>query len=169
MSDQASPIDPAAVLKWLYPRAKDRQIAMEILVEAIRVAHAQRPTSWAVSLKEEFIRINAGKAEVLALFADELHFIVDRTRVPARFGVDDQGPGLASIPGCAVIDLSPAEARKEMEAFRDGWHAAIRAAAMSARTCPYAKHHSRELLEYLRHHLKPDLAIPSPEVPSKLI
>lgn len=155
-------ISPAAVMNWLYPKAKDRRIAIEFLAEAIRVAHAQRETSWAVSLKEEFIRVNAGKAEVFALYPDELHFILDRTCVPTRFGLDDSGPGLRAIPGSAALDLSPAEALKEIEALREGWHAAIRTAAMSARTCPYAKHHSPALLNYLREQLGAEVLIPNP-------
>jgi len=142
-------------------------IALQLLAEGIRVAHAQRETSWALSLKDEFIRLNAGRAEVVALLPDEIHFIVDRTRVPARFGLDAQGPGLKAIPGCATIDLAPAEAVQEIEDIRAGWHSAIRAAAMSARTCPYAKHHSTELLRYLRTQLEPPQTVPEPKQVSR--
>ena len=118
---QQKVISPAEVMKWLYPKAKDRRIAIEFLAEAIRLTHAQRETSWSLSLAEDYIRLNAGRAEVIALHPDELHFIVDRTRVPTRFGLDDYGQGLKSIPGSAALDLSPAEARKEIEELRDGW------------------------------------------------
>ncbi len=163
-ADQQKVISPAEVLKWLYPRAKDRRIAVEFLAEAVRVAHAQRETSWSLTLAEKYIRLNAGRAEVLALYPDELRFIVDRTRVPTRFGLDDYGQGLKSIPGSAAIDLSPAEASKEIQELRDGWYTAIRAAAMSASTCPYAKHHSPALLAYLREQLGAGTSIPDPHV-----
>ena len=35
---------PAQVLKWLFPQAKVRKIAIQLLAEAIQVAHAQRET-----------------------------------------------------------------------------------------------------------------------------
>src|SRR5688572_16419179 len=107
-------MSPDLILKRLFPAAKDRTVAIALLHEAITVAHSQRPTSWAVTLRDGYVRLNAGRVETIALFPDTIHLLVDRSLVPRHFGLDDAPPGLKSVPDSAPIDLTPSEARQAL-------------------------------------------------------
>src|SRR4051794_38999302 len=105
-ADIDNTLKPQDVLGRLFPNRLQREFAIQVFDEAIRIAHAQNPRTWSVTLTREYARLNTGRVEVFALFPGMLHFVVDRNLLsnsPTRRNEQDV---YASIPRSTSIDLA---------------------------------------------------------------
>lgn len=160
-ADIDSSLEPEVVLGRLFTERQQREFAIQVFDEAIRIAHAQNPRTWSVTLTREFARLNTGRVEVFALFPGMLHFVVDRNLLSNSLQRGNERDVYASIPRSKSIDLGVEEARERLPQIRSAWHAAIRVGADSARAASYRRYHSDAFLSYLKSLGAADL--PSPE------
>ena len=84
---------------------------MEWMAKSIVIAHAISPRNWGITLFSDMVRLNVGKIEVLAYFADGVHCIIDSRNVPAvlrkRKDVElilESGGVLPSVPISGLLN-----------------------------------------------------------------
>ena len=76
-------LDSAAeVFDHLFPDSQVRHHCASAMAESVAIAHAEVPHGWGITLFTDMVRLNVGRIEVLAYFADMVHCIIDSQQVP---------------------------------------------------------------------------------------
>lgn len=131
-------------LQELWPISTVRRTASVLIATSIKVAHAEAPSSWELTLHPDFVRLNVGQIAVLDLYSDE-------ARVYAVHGVRPGGAGFERLPygqydavdadtecWACPLDYIDRIARR----FISQHHELIRIAARAKRVSPFKKSHS---------------------------
>ena len=82
MLDRTDPDETARILEHLFPEARIRSVCVATLADSIMAAHAAAPNGWGVTLSNALIRLNVGKIEVMSLYPDWIHVILDSLSFP---------------------------------------------------------------------------------------
>jgi hypothetical protein len=158
--EKADPKVAGEIIESLFEDPKDRQACLELLAEGIAYANQLGGSCWGVTLGKDFVRLNVGRVEVFALFQGMVHFVLDRSKVPERFGLSEAPDTYASLPRSITYNVFTDELPTYKDDLKPAWLAAIKGASASAKKCAYARYHSPGVIEYLRERGAPQL--PSP-------
>jgi hypothetical protein len=150
LTEKADPAIARQIIERLAEDPDHRAACLTLLAEGIEYAHGIGGQCWAVTLTKRFVRLNVGKVEVFAIFHGDVHYVLDRSKVPARYGLGDYPDHYASIPGSVLLDVPMESLALHQDALRSAWLAAIKSATRSAAKCIYRNSHSLGVLEYLR-------------------
>lgn len=82
MIDRTDPEETARTLKHLFPNPRIRSVCAAALADSLTAAHAAAPNGWGVTLSNALIRLNVGKIEVMSLYPDWIHVILDSRSFP---------------------------------------------------------------------------------------
>jgi predicted restriction endonuclease len=66
------------VFERLLPVPGERSVAVRLLVDTIRAAHEAGPSSWVVTLFDDYVRLNVGPVEVITVLAGALRVLLPR-------------------------------------------------------------------------------------------
>ena len=83
MLDRTTSESAAKVFGYLFPHPAIRHKCMQALADSITTAHSEAPHTWSITLFPDAVRLNIGRIEALAYFANTIHCIVDAKSVPA--------------------------------------------------------------------------------------
>ena len=158
--DKGDPAIARQIIEGLVEDPSERTSCLKLLAEGIEYAHGLGSSCWAVTLTKKFVRLNVGRVEVFAVFHDVVHFVLDRSKVPASFGLGAGPDRYASIPRSVLLDVATDQLASEQGALKSAWLAAVKSATRSAPKCIYWKSHSTGVLEYLRSTVAP--GVPNP-------
>lgn len=170
--DRINPESAFEVIQTLIPRKSDRQVCLEFLANSIEMAHSISPNCWGVTLKDDLIRLNVGKIEVVSFLSEILHCILDHDTIPKKLWKDeivnlftdehDLESGIyKSVPNSVACNMFVQDAKKVIPLIQDSHRVLVESAAQTGRHAMTKKAHSPAVIDYLSSFL--GRRIPKPE------
>jgi 5-methylcytosine-specific restriction protein A len=112
MIDRTDPNSADEVFASLFPDALIRQHCIRAMAESVEAA-SQAPNTWSITLFQKAVRLNVGRIEALAYFADWVHCIIDSESIPhglsqrpdVELHIEPNGV-LPSVPVSAACNFS---------------------------------------------------------------
>jgi 5-methylcytosine-specific restriction protein A len=152
--DRYDPRSVAHFFQHMWPAPAIARACAQLLATSIRVAHNAGENCWGVTLQPNFLRLNVGQVEVLALYADFARIIFEaplHQRVDRRYDIRiSQDPVYPAVPVSSGICLpSPTELATLPGVIVAAHEVFIKSAASYKRATPHKKGHSPAVLEYL--------------------
>lgn len=150
-------------LKELWPISTVRRTVSTLIATSIKVAHAEAPSSWELTLHPHFVRLNVGQVAVLDLYSDD-------ARVYAVHGVRPGGAEFERLPygQYDAVDAEtecwacpPESSGRIARRFISQHHELIRIAARAKGVSPFKKSHSPGVVTALAAICR--MALPEPD------
>ena len=169
--DRANPDSADEVFQILIPNKSDKKIVLEFLANSIEVAHSISPNCWGVTLKDNLVRLNVGKIEVISLL-DVFHCILDLETIPSTLWNDEivalsknehdpEAGFYKSVPNSVACNMFIEDAKVVLPQIDESHRILVENAAQTGRHAMTKKAHSPAVIDYLASFL--DRRIPKPE------
>jgi hypothetical protein len=160
------------VIQNLILEEATRRKCLDFLANSINTAYVLAPDRWGLTLKKDLIRLNVGKIEVLALFPDIAHCLLDLDTIPKELWEDDRvtilenenDPRLGyyrSVPGSVVCDVFVEDIEGVLPLIQDSHRILIENASQTGRNPMTKKAHSPAVIDFLSSYLGRDIPHPS--------
>jgi hypothetical protein len=82
MVDRTSTDEVAKTFEYLFPDLEIRRVCVAALADSVATAHAAAAHRWGVTVLDDMVRLNVGKIEVLTLWLDWIHIVLDSRDFP---------------------------------------------------------------------------------------
>jgi len=177
------PSDPvesiAAMMAAMYPDGDLRVLILNLLVDAIEMAHAVNPASWGVGpdAKHTYMGLNVGRLATIGLHPERVLITLDEPSLEesTRAQLDEAGMkegGLfRSVSTSRYWHIEPDALPGLLDQIMPALSTHVENAATAVVTTPYARFHSHAALEYLSSATNRKLPEPvqrsMPEIPGK--
>ncbi len=153
--------DAQVVVEGLIPEIY-RAETLQLVADSILLAHKYGKGIWEVTLARSgnFVRLNIGRIEILAIFCNFVHLVLDGDPLSdtSRSELEDYGLLTGnvynSVPSSICYNISPLQLKQSRPIFWDAYHSVIAKAAdtVQERT-GYHIYHSTGMMTYLRREL----------------
>lgn len=148
----------------LFPDSAARANCLHLLIESIIKADkgGEKRAVWSVTQSKDFIRLNVGAIEVLALLGKKskkiIHFVLDKTKydktlhqILNNLGATCSGREYSRVPGSITWDIPYDRLNIILPVITEPYFSLIDKAIKSVnKRTPYYKNHSSLIIEYLR-------------------
>jgi hypothetical protein len=169
--DRINPDSAHEVIQALIPDKHDRQVYLSFLANSIEIAHSISPKCWGVTLKEDLVRLNVGKIEVISL-GEILHCMLDRDTIPSELWKDEivnlflneHDPEVGfykSVPNSVACNMFIEDAEKVISLIQNSHNVLVENAAQTGKHPMTQKAHSPAVIDFLSSVL--GRKIPKPE------
>jgi hypothetical protein len=163
--------DPEAICKKLLDEESTRRSCLLFLADSIKFADTLNPNRWGLTLSEDYIRLNVGMIEVLALFPNLVHCLLDLetmptglrgdSRVALNENVNDPSLGIyPSVPGSVSFNAAAADFEALISLIQESHTTLVDHASVTRRNPATKRAHSKELIQYLASCLERDIPQP---------
>ena len=138
--DQLNPEVAKKIVESLLPGRKDRENCLRILAASIEQAHSISPGSWSLTITDKRVRLNVGRIEVLAIFQDLFHVVLQVAGGQTRY---------RWVNGSYTEDLPAADVGEKFPRIEASHRRLVSLATKTGRHSPWAFAHSLGALRYL--------------------
>jgi hypothetical protein len=160
-------------LQNLIPEDATRRKCFSFLANSIDTAYVLAPDRWGLTLRRNFLRLNGGMIEVLAIkFRDKVRCSLDLDSIPKELSQarrvqlvnNADAPKLGyypSVPGSIVCDFLAGDLEEILPLVRGSHRLLLENAARTRTNGRTKKGHSPAVIDYLSSWLGRDLAQPT--------
>ncbi|MEP7137702.1 MAG: hypothetical protein ABI904_22480 [Chloroflexota bacterium] len=157
----------AEVVQFLIPGKANQKECLEFLANSIEIAHALAPDRWGVTLKEDLLRLNVGRIEVLAFYSGILRCILDLHTIPEKLEKlridetvyifpdknDPEAGFYKSVPGSVACNMYVTDTKKVLPLIQDSHRILVENASKTSRHTMTKGAHSPAVIDYLSSYL----------------
>lgn len=149
-----------AIAKLLLPKDDLRLRCFTAFADSITYAHGLGTGKWETTLtgSGQLIRLNVGRLEVMAIFRDGVHIILDESKLTqaqfyeiGKYGLFSHSSVYKSVPNSIGCDFRAESVDKVLPMIREAHLSLLTLAANSVReNTGYKKYHSPGVIDFLR-------------------